>query len=538
MRITGAACLPLVLLALFTAARAGDDGLAGNWKLSLIDDGQPVPLWLLKLESKGGKLTGALEGLRRMPAASLADARVDGDRLSFTINVKTREGSRSFAFEGLLPKAGGKKILGSMPWGEDDVLMPVQLESTIAKDPYEVEKELVTRFPNDPRVFSAVQELITKAADKKVPAKELQEWVDTALKSAEKYGPRFLQETAMRYAVMLVNKEGYAKVALEAARRAEKTLSAKDSALDHLAALDLLTTAMRKAGQDVPKEVDSRIAKLESAGHEEHHKKVLGFKVSKFAGRKAKSNHAVLVELFTGAQCPPCIAADVAFDALAKTYAPSEVVLLQYHEHIPLPDALTNADSEARMDYYKRAIRGTPTILIDGKPGPQVGGSLQHAEERYNALREEIDPLLEKPAAARVDVSAKRTGDKVHIKASVSEIEKPGDKLRLRLVLVEEWVRYRGRNSLSYHHHVVRAMPGGPQGTPLTKKDSQHTFDVDLTQLRKTLHAYLDDFHKNETPLLDEQRPMRLQNLRIVAFVQNDETREVLQAVEAPVRTE
>ena len=45
--------------------------------------------------------------------------------------------------------------------------------------------------------------------------------------------------------------------------------------------------------------------------------------VKPFAGRKGKSDRAVLVELFTGAQCPPCVAADMAFDALPQTYKPT-----------------------------------------------------------------------------------------------------------------------------------------------------------------------------------------------------------------------
>ena len=53
------------------------------------------------------------------------------------------------------------------------------------------------------------------------------------------------------------------------------------------------------------------------------------------------------------------------------------------------------------------------------------------------------------------------------------------------------------------------------------------------------MNKYLDVFNKGEDgPLLDEQRPMRLQNLRIVAFVQNDATREVLQAAKIPVKGE
>src|SRR5262245_12971462 len=249
---------------------------------------------------------------------------------------------------------------------------------------------------------------------------------------------------------------------------------------------------------------------------------------------KTKGNRAVLVELFTGAQCPPCVAADVAFDALAKTYAPGEVVLLQYHEHIPGPDALTNADSEARLDYYKRSIKGTPTVMVNGKLGPQSGGGLQHAEEPYGDLRDHIERHLDKPTPTKVQVQATRKGDKIQIKVSATG-DKLGEKARLRVVLTEEWVRYRGSNRLAYHHDVVRAMPGGPQGVVLMK---EHKFDIDVGELRKSLTKYLDDFQKNEGPFLDDQRPMRLDHLRVVAFVQDDDTREVLQAAQAAVKRE
>jgi hypothetical protein len=534
MRSTGAVVIFLMLA--LTGVRAGDDGLAGNWKLSLLDDGNPVPVWLVKLQSKGGKLTGSADGLRRMPSATVDDARIEGDRLYFTLNVKTRDGAQSFTFEGLLPKAGGKKILGSIPWGDDESLIPAQLELTTAKDGFEVEKELVTRSPNDPRVLRSVQELIAKAAERKVPVKEVQEWLDVAFKAADKHGPRFAQETAMRYGVSLLNKEGYAKAAVDAARRAEKLLSPKDNALDQLATLDLLAAALRKAGDKVPDELDARVAKLESAGREEHHKKLLWFKTDKFEGRKAKGNRAVLVELFTGAQCPPCIAADVAFDALAKTYAPAEVILLQYHEHIPLPDALTNAATVARLKYYE--VEGTPALCLNGQETTAVGGALQVAEQRYKSIRKHVETLLEKPAAATIKLDATRTGNQIAVKVAAG-VETPGAKVKLRVALVEEWVRYRGRNSLSYHHHVVRDMPSGAQGVALSKKTSDHTFDVDLERLRASLNKYLDAFNKGDDgPLLDDQRPMRMQNLRVVAFIQNDDTREVLQAVEVVLKNE
>ena len=76
------------------------------------------------------------------------------------------------------------------------------------------------------------------------------------------------------------------------------------------------------------------------------------FKPSEFKGRKGESKRVALVELFTGAYCPPCVAADIAFDAAMETYKPQDVILLQYHTHIPAPDRLTNADTEDARDKY------------------------------------------------------------------------------------------------------------------------------------------------------------------------------------------
>jgi thiol-disulfide isomerase/thioredoxin len=535
MRQTGA-LLVLVVFGL-SMLHAGDDGVTGNWKLTIMDDGQPATLWLLKLDLKGGKLSGDIEGLRRVPASVLSDLKIEGDRLYFTIGLRDKKGL-ALKFEGVLPKAGAKKILGSMPWGEDSAITPVVLEQTQAKNALDVEKETLSKSPNDPRVFLAVQELIFRAPGMKVPAKDVQEWVDVALKLAEKHGPRLLQDTAIRYSDQLLEKGEYAKVAVETLKRVEKNLTAGASAEDKLRILAMLATALKKAGEkDSLPALQKRIDMLETVAHEENEKRIMKFKPAKFAGRKVKSDRAVLVELFTGAYCPPCVAADVAFDALGKAFTRSEVVLLQYHVHIPLPDALTNADSEARQAYYR--IRSAPTIFFAGQAGPQGGGGLPAAEEKFKEYREEVEPLLEKPATVNLNASVARMKDKLMVKVQANGLAKPGDKVRLRVALVEDWARYRGGNGITYHHNIVRALIGGAQGTSLPKKDNDVTLpEFDIAALRKDLAKYLDDFEKTEGKFHDDQRPLALRNLKIVAFVQNDETREVLQAVEVAVKAE
>ena len=207
---------------------------------------------------------------------------------------------------------------------------------------------------------------------------------------------------------------------------------------------------------------------LKAAGKDEDAKAVrarndkVAFVIPKpFAGRKAKSDRVVLVELFTGAQCPPCVAADLGFDALDKTYKPTEVVLLQYHLHIPGPDPLTNADTEARAKFYGPAIGGTPTVFFNGKPGAEGGGSFAAAQAKYEEFQALVNPLLEKPAPVKLKATATLKDGKIAIKADVSDLQKPSDDVKLRLVLVEEEVAYQGGNKLPTHHSVVRAFPGG-----------------------------------------------------------------------------
>jgi hypothetical protein len=328
----------------------------------------------------------------------------------------------------------------------------------------------------------------------------------------------------------------YASVGVETARKASKLVDPKMPLDTQAQIMSLAAIALRGGGQT--KEADTlenRLDTLENQAYADFTtgKSALNFKTEKFPGRKAKSNRAVLVELFTGAQCPPCVASDMAFDGLEKTYQSGEVVLLQYHMHIPGPDPMSNTDSDARFDYYSRAgVRGTPAHLFNGKRDAIDGGDREDAPDKYKEFCGAVNKLLEAPDTLKLSASAVRTGAMIAINAKVANLDKPGDKTRLRLALVEDWVRYKGGNGLQYHHRVVRAMPAGAKGVPMKDKDFEHKASVDLEELRASLNKYLNEDYP-EGP-----RPMRLRSLSVVAFVQNDESAEVLQAVNVPVRQE
>jgi hypothetical protein len=263
-------------------------------------------------------------------------------------------------------------------------------------------------------------------------------------------------------------------------------------------------------------------------------KAVPPFKPTAFGGRKdASANKVAVMELFTGAQCPPCVAADVAFDALQKSYKPTELVLIQYHLHIPGPDPLTNPETVARWDYYRAQfpddVRGTPTTVFNGKPQAGGGGGMANAESKFKEYTGIIDPLLEKTTDVKIAGKAHRTGDKLDIAVEVNGAD--GEEMKLRLLVVEETIKYVGGNTLRFHHQVVRAMPGGAGGVAIKNKSFKHSATVELSNVRKELTAYLDDFAKT-LDFPKPQRPMDLKSLRVIALVQNDKTNEIVQALQ------
>ncbi len=248
-----------------------------------------------------------------------------------------------------------------------------------------------------------------------------------------------------------------------------------------------------------------------------------------------EESRPVLLELFTGATCPPCIAGDVALDMIASDYPAPKVIALRYHQHIPGPDPLANQDAEDRFGYYEGA--GTPLMLIDGGgiPAPGIGGMLQHVGQSYGALRRSVDARLKMPSDVRITVTAALENGEVAVAASaVGWPEDKAKRLRLRMALVEHTVDFLAPNGIRNHEHLVRAMIGGAKGTAVKSGQLAVASKLSLADLKQSLSEYLTQFEKNrgvEFPL----KPLGLESLSVVAWVQNDENREVLQAVIVPV---
>lgn len=396
---------------------------------------------------------------------------------------------------------------------------------------------LLKKYAGKPYASSIYASFLGQADLADLKEAEIKKTLDEWFGSAKEYGDSIYNQ-ARNSAVRALKgkKKAAAGVLLDLAQDLDKSLS-EETDLDAKAdiAAILAETARGLGKNDLAEAADKRLKGYEGKLDGDYAKKVPPFKPEKVAEKKDAK--PVVMELFTGAQCPPCVAADVAFDALADTYSHKNVILLQYHLHIPGPDPLTNDDSVARQKYYGSLIRGTPTTIFNGKSEAGGGGGMGNAQAKYGQFRDVIDKALEAKATATVDLKAGRKGDTIEISAKAKTADKPaeGAEPRLRMVITEEVVKYVGSNKLRFHHHVVRDMPGGAEGLSLDKAgELSHTAKVDVKKLRGEIEKYVTDYEAKST-FFGTKPGIDLKKLSVVAFVQDDKSKEILGATSVDI---
>jgi Leucine-rich repeat (LRR) protein len=249
----------------------------------------------------------------------------------------------------------------------------------------------------------------------------------------------------------------------------------------------------------------------------------------------SRSHRVVLLELFTGSDCPPCRRADLAFDAALERYRPDAVAAVAYHQNIPGPDPMVVAGGADRRFAYQSA-NWVPDVRVDGVAteldGFNFGASW--AVGTYRALVSAIDTGLDAPAGADISVHAVGDGDQVTVRATVAGLPPARNDLRLHILLVERELRYVGRNNIRVHSMVVRAIAGDKGlGLPLTG-DGTTPYTFRLSAIRadvtNTLAAELQKRSENRArngqapfEFLAENHAMTAidpSQLVVVAFVQ------------------
>lgn len=259
--------------------------------------------------------------------------------------------------------------------------------------------------------------------------------------------------------------------------------------------------------------------------------------VKSYKPRSARTDRLVLAELFTGAGCPPCVAADLAFDAVLERYERRDVAVLVYHQHIPRPDPMANAATQDRAAFYE--VRGVPHLRVDGQVGGG-GGSREQAGAVYERINPRIERRLETPNRAEIKLEAALDDGQVKVRAMVGKVMSDSPALRLHIALAENKLRYSGENGVRFHPMVVRSLAGtNASGFRLNTEPSK-TFEYafDLARITDDLKAQLDDYEQKNSgfKFSEKKQGINAVNLSVVAFVQDETTLEILQASYLAVR--
>jgi len=229
----------------------------------------------------------------------------------------------------------------------------------------------------------------------------------------------------------------------------------------------------------------------------------------------AQSPKMVMIEESTQASCGPCAEQNPDFDALLAANA-DNVVVLKYQTAWPGFDQM-NLDNptevQDRVDYY--AIQGVPTGIINGI---YIANDCNFYDGAPSCLSQaEIDAAYTSTAAFDLDINGEFENNAITISGTLTANEAVSGDLRLRIAITEQTIDVAdvpgGSNGETEFHHVFKRFVGGSEG-----------IDLEDTWLQGDSYVINQSFDLSGTNIYNYDR------LEIVAFVQDDDTKNVYQA--------
>jgi len=255
-------------------------------------------------------------------------------------------------------------------------------------------------------------------------------------------------------------------------------------------------------------------------------------KDNNYAGR------VVLTELFTGAECSPCLGADLAMDLIAEYYPRDIVTILEYHLHIPGPDPLTNPDTEARYKYYGNNF-GTPTVFFNGHGKLVGGGSELVKKDLFQKYVKSIDKYKTLKPIAEINLNASQENGILKVNSEIVFSAPINSDHLFNIAVVERTVDYAGSNGITKHAFVVRYLLTGAEGEKIQLTGTTFNFsnEINLDAIDERQAKYLQDFKDNPPKRFrtfidwkDKKENVIPEQLALVSWIQNNETKEIIQS--------
>ncbi len=219
----------------------------------------------------------------------------------------------------------------------------------------------------------------------------------------------------------------------------------------------------------------------------------------------------VLVEIGTGTWCPYCPGAAMGADDLISNG--KSVAVIEHHKSSStVPDPFENVYSAARVNYY--SISGFPTAVFDGQEKVIGGSSTQSMYQYYLPIYNSRIPMN---SAYSINVYGDHTGNVYNLTIRAQKIATTPqyNNIVLQLALTESEIQFnwQGQTHLNF---VNRVMAPNQNGT-LLDFSSGDVQDINLT------------FTMGDDWVAD--------NCELVAFIQNNDDKEVLQGTKIDLTT-
>jgi hypothetical protein len=212
----------------------------------------------------------------------------------------------------------------------------------------------------------------------------------------------------------------------------------------------------------------------------------------------SNSQRTVLIETFTSVDCYWCNAEEEpALKRIVQDYTRDEVVIVAYHGFYG-NDPYQTPEGNARANYYG-GVSGTPSVWFDGVIN-KVGGTGQGVDAMYNVYANHIDQRAEVATSVSMDVSGSISGSQVQVTVSITEGNLDPQNTKIRFALMEDDIMHDDKA----YHWVVRDYSEKPISSGSFPQDISESFDV--------------------------KGDWNADSLRVVVWVQDDVSKEVLQA--------
>ena len=253
--------------------------------------------------------------------------------------------------------------------------------------------------------------------------------------------------------------------------------------------------------------------------------------------RTGAGNRIVLAELFTGAQCAPCVAADLSLGAVEGVFDQSQLIVLRYHQHTPGPDPLASPDTLQRFEQYGGS--GTPALYLNGRPVEGVGGSTLLVPAVVRRLKEQVAAQLTttSPFSLKLAARVKDPRGLIELEAEGVGAERFPPEVRLHLAVAEEQIPMPAKNGIRVHEMVVRLCPGEVAGLKPEAGRLRFSGGVNLAEQRQRVASYLQFVEKESSETFDH-KPLDMTRLKFVGWLQRSDTGEILQVAVTPLAGE